>query len=228
VNRWHISLALLCLAACEADTRPLSYDAVTFDGTPVPRANFCPLLARAYCEAIEGCACAASEDCRAQLQDDCAGPTGFLSPRVQQAIEDGQVVYDEVAAGRVLEATAMGTPDCSFFEFVGWRARDLLSFGGVLSGQIEAREPCSLDWQIESTNDCADSVCAARGDGSLRCTAVRAPGAVCNEDDLCGDLDAEVRAPSDGSELVEYLSRCDAGRCGAPAPERAPSVCLGD
>ena len=205
-----VGLALVAVVGC-----PVS---ATAPPAPIAREDFCAELIDARCDVVERCACGAASAalCRSDLTIDCAPE--FSNPEVEASIAAGRLVYDPLAAGRLVARIRSEPPLCSDSMALGFRLRDVIDFGGALVGAVEPGAPCSLPEGFP--NECHQGLCF---DGT--CIAIHGLGEACGPTLPCLDLDAPYVLDFDGSSPPSIL-RCASGTCQALLP--AGETCTRD
>ncbi|HJL18227.1 MAG TPA: hypothetical protein RMH99_21365 [Sandaracinaceae bacterium LLY-WYZ-13_1] len=195
---------------------------------PVPFEGFCDAFFDALCEPLERCDCplAATHACRAEARELCAG---VPSAAMIRAVDEGRLRYDGAAAARLVARVGARGDECAgFIDTLGWRVRDLYSFGGVFEGTVPAGAPCE-PLGFELIGECAFGSCVPGGDGH-RCRGAVGVGARCDATHQCVDLEARL-TPERGIDrltlrCVPDTPAADEGTCAAWV--EAGGACDGD
>ncbi|MFK7985823.1 MAG: hypothetical protein AB8I08_07300 [Sandaracinaceae bacterium] len=153
---------------------------------PIQLEDFCDAFVAALCEPLAGCGCSetAVSTCERDRAVLCIG---FPSPALASAVESGRVRYD-AERGRALVSRMheRGLACEDFVAALDWRVSDLLSLGGVFSGQLAPGEACtSLGFELIS--ECDTGTCAPI-EGEMTCLGAVDAGASCDRLHYCADL----------------------------------------
>lgn len=186
---------------------------------PTALPNFCDSFFDALCGPLEACGCGVRTvaECRDEERRICGD---YPVPALEDAVEDGRVVYDEEAAAALLER--LGARGCDgFVTSLEWRVSDLFVLGGAFRGAQPAGAPCaSLGFELIS--ECHDGTCVPGGDGQI-CRALAGEGEACGPMRQCVDFDGALMT---GGTIDRLTLRCepdapgsDEGTCRAWVPE---------
>lgn len=132
---------------------------------PVPFDDFCAQFVGSVCALRERCACgdaAVGGDCEANLGERCTWLYGGAD--VRSAVDAGLLVYDPVAAARLIARMECGSTDCRVTgEALGFTLRNRPSLAGVLTGTVAPDASCSqpdIGVQVcAGMNACTSGVC---------------------------------------------------------------------
>lgn len=198
-----VALAATLSAACA--------QSVTVVPEPVALDDLCTELSAALCDVVERCECSAAEiaNCRYTYESDC--DESLLTPNVRDAVAAGLIVYDPLAAGRVIARLRAPAASCaSSADAMGWRLGDVFTFGGALAGTQPTGASCTATSYSE-VNVCRDGYCR---DGA--CAPLRGLGGSCDSTTLCVRLDVSADLPSAGGVMLRCAPPDTAARTCQP------------
>lgn len=188
----------------------------------VPMNKFCEGVAQALCAPLDACGCGES-DCVAVQKAECEGEYGVVSASVEAAVVNGDVVYDGLAAYRLIRKLGEGSKEClDPNAALAWTRRDMIDFEGVFVGQIPVGESCDMSFSPYAVNTCADGVCMQDAEGNSHCMAIAGVGEACNSKTVCLELDRKVsmRELATGSLLARCAASPDGEQlCQAPVED---------
>lgn len=221
-----LALVPLLFVAC-AGSEERALDDVPASAAALTPETFCDAYAQKLCRVREACSCTALAECVAEHALSCA--ERIVSPQVMGAIERGAIGFDADAAGALFAKLTDAESSCGApLEALEWTQGDLLDFGGVLRGKLEAGAACELPFFGLGPNECAEGICTGEA-GVFACVAVANVGEACGLNTDRGEvrcLDADAAVARTHLSFDRMFGPCVAGVC--EARRSVDSACEGD
>jgi len=179
-------------------------------GPPVAREDFCNRLGEEICEARMRCGCGViPPDCAVSFAAECQ--SDFFDAEIVAALDAGLLEYNASAGGRLVAGFSREAICDEFLGALGWRARDIIGFGGILTGTREPGESCTVSGDFIS--ECRLGICSMG-----RCIGLVDSGETCDALHACIDLDRPITGTDIDDAVVQL-------RCEVP-PGSATGTCV--
>ena len=133
---------IVAAAGCSSsEAEPGNADAGGGPGGPASVGDLCQVVGEAWCNHVEACGCggAATATCKGEWDASCGDWQTF-----QERVTAGELIYDPDAVRSALAALSDPAAPCEdFYIDLGWTLRDLLTFGGILTGTVAEGSACN-------------------------------------------------------------------------------------